>query len=196
MKKLLFITACGATLMVAASPKATLSAASCLWKEISGTLLPDDGRQFSISSDGRVQVQDSAGGPSYGTAFLSESHSGGKSALYLASADSPSYNAWSDFGWSVNSPSGIPISQMYASTYDGVNSLEAQIDLLSNLNYVGFELKRNGSAVFSATPDGVTAGGTEAWKLGSVIPATVQLVTDKYVQVEIGGQIVKLAVVE
>ena len=42
----------------------------------------------------------------------------------------------------------------------------------------------------------IKAGGTEAWKLGSVVPATVQLVTDKYVQVEIGGQIVKLAVVE
>jgi hypothetical protein len=48
----------------------------------------------------------------------------------------------------------------------------------------------------SVTATGEVKTGAQGWKLGSVVPATVQLVTDKYVQVEIGGQVVKLAVVE
>lgn len=48
-------------------------------------------------------------------------------------------------------------------------------------------------AVKTAAPDGGTA---QPFKIGSVIAGTVQLVTDAYVQVEIGGQIVKLAVVQ
>lgn len=48
----------------------------------------------------------------------------------------------------------------------------------------------------AVTGNGEITTGAAPWKLGSVIPATVQLVTDAYVQVEIGGQIVKLAIVE
>lgn len=56
------------------------------------------------------------------------------------------------------------------------------------------EVSINGKGeIKTAAPTGGTA---QPFKVGSVIAATVQLVTDKYVQVEIGGQVVKLAVVE
>jgi hypothetical protein len=61
---------------------------------------------------------------------------------------------------------------------------------------VKLTLSRNNTDKTTVGVSGFSSGNGPAWKLGSVIPATVQLVTDKYVQVEIGGQLVKLAVVE
>lgn len=60
-----------------------------------------------------------------------------------------------------------------------------------------FEIGNLGTNQMSVAFDGaIKAGGTDAWKLGSVVTASVTPVTDKYVEVNIGGTIVKLAVVE
>jgi hypothetical protein len=55
----------------------------------------------------------------------------------------------------------------------------------------------SGNLMATSLKSGAPSGGTAAtWKLGSKVDATVSLVTDKYIQVEIGGVAYKLALVQ
>jgi hypothetical protein len=169
---LLFITVAAAI----AAPTKFASAVSCLWTDNGTTLFANNARSFGSFS------------------YLSD---GDPSDLRMTLdvVDSPDWLAGTGaMADSVNAGDNWQ-SRIFLYGFAGDNYSEA---ILSAGSGVGASLSLSDNYGFALLSPlyGVQAGGTEAWKLGSVVPATVQLVTDKYVQVEIGGQVVKLAVVE
>jgi hypothetical protein len=175
-----------AVLIVSASPKAASTLSACLWYLANGTLTadaaPDPGEPalavnvgtnpvFEIGQDGWTFT---SGG------FWSQLSDGS----YIT-AD-PTY-----FGLVGPSGRGVvfqPQSNATPFVFDTEN--DHAFGALMRVGNQGF-------AKFTVYHDGsIVTDNSDRWKLGTVIPATVQLVTDKYVRVEIAGQIVKLAVVE
>lgn len=184
MKKLVKLTIVSLILVVAiAAPKNVTSSSltSCLWELVGGrtqTIAQDvNGNPLlSIDQNGWVQA-------------------GGQYAAFFAQWPDGSFIDLEPTYFNVTGPTGRgALFQPNAGAGGTPYDFDTEIEHTSGGLFV---LGNNGTSRFAVYYDGsIVTGNGNRWILGDVVQAPVQVVTNKYVQVEIGGQLVKLAVVE
>lgn len=222
MKKLTLtiLVAVAVGVAAVASPKSASSLASCLWHLVGGAIetdvSPSGATALAVNVDGVKQFQVLTNGglflgrnspawwvdaPDADIVAYRNTDNGDAdnfTAWFAAEGTNGEYVTRSEVGiYGSKSDANILVARPDAGSYVSISTGNPQFQAATGLNQS--LLFDRGHFWISET---ISTGGdpwdhwNASWKLGSVVPATVTLVTDKYVQVEIGGQIVKLAVVE
>lgn len=224
MKAKLVLISLLAASALAAAHKPISSATSAIWYLVSGTITadaaPDSETALALNANGAARFQVMTNG----AVFISPNALSYWGGLYDASLvlyqDTDAGDAdWFNVFFGAGGLNGEQHSQSRIQAYGSKSFAAFRVARDDTGNVVGID---TGSPQMQAVSDGaqsmlfdhgaywvsdsIATGGDPGdpfgpnpvvrWKLGSVIPATVQLVTDRYVQVEIGGVVVKLAVVE
>lgn len=197
MKKYIILLSVAALCVVGfAAPKSSLQqAVSCLWTDngdgaISRSGLTVTDRGALIVGNGTLPYWGSLWGEALLSSFDTANGDPAENKIFIRSKDGADEGyfdvtvaGWGNAIYLRSNPSTASDAFAFMAT----NPNYAEVVVGTGNSGPTTELRSDGT---------IRAGGSDYWKLGSVVPATVQLVTDKYVQVEIGGQVVKLAIVE